>query len=91
MTIFRILYNLLSHSANQFIFSFVFQELTVDPASTSSHVRAKTSAKDDRGSAQSAGYMAVTLISILGILIVLPDAVVAITWMYASYKYFRSN
>ena len=39
--------------------------------------------KDDRGSAQTFGYITV--------LIVLPDAVVAITWMYASYKYLRSN
>ena len=39
--------------------------------------------KDDRGSAQTFGYITV--------MIVLPDAVVAITWMYASYKYLRSN
>lgn len=49
------------------------KELKVDTKNTTAHLRSLTSAKDDRPSAQAAGYIGITILSLVFGLLVLFD------------------
>ena len=53
----------------------------MNPTETSAHIRTKESAKDERPSAQSAGYMAIGLLSVITVVIVLPDVIASALWI----------
>ena len=60
----------------------IVKELTINKTSTSANVRSKTSAVDVRPSAQTVGYIGVGMMVLVGTLIVGPDCIGLVMWMY---------